>query len=95
MRGYFGIGAEGISKPMNVGSLLRTSHAFGASFFFTVGTSVDVQEMGASDTSGAFGHIPFYDFKDADSLLLPSNTALIAVESDVAGVVFESSWRTL
>lgn len=92
MRGYFGIGAEGISKPMNVGSLLRTSHAFGASFFFTVGTSVDVQEMGASDTSGAFGHIPFYDFKDADSLLLPSNTALIAVEL-IEGAVDLPSFR--
>ena len=31
-RGYFGIGAEGISKPMNLGALMRTAHAFGASF---------------------------------------------------------------
>ena len=31
MRGYFGIGVEGISKPMNLGSLFRTAHAFGAS----------------------------------------------------------------
>ncbi len=36
MRGYFGIGAEGISKAMNVGSLFRSAHAFGASFMFTV-----------------------------------------------------------
>ena len=36
MRGYFGIGVEGISKPMNLGNLLRSAHAFGASFFFTV-----------------------------------------------------------
>src|SRR3546814_8737917 len=34
MRGYFAIGAEGISKPMNLGSLMRSAHAFGASFFF-------------------------------------------------------------
>ena len=32
MRGYFGIGVEGISKPMNMGSLIRSGHAFGASF---------------------------------------------------------------
>ncbi|MEZ0224265.1 MAG: RNA methyltransferase [Alphaproteobacteria bacterium] len=80
MRGYFGIGVEGISKPMNVGNLLRSAHAFGASFFFTVHTSVDVDAMRESDTSGAFGHIPFYDFDSPKSLLLPKNTALVAVE---------------
>ena len=36
MRGYFGIGAEGISKPMNLGNLIRSAHAFGASFVFLV-----------------------------------------------------------
>ena len=36
MRGYFGIGVEGISKTMNVGNLFRTAHAFGASFVFTI-----------------------------------------------------------
>ena len=36
MRGYFGIGVEGISKAMNLGNLMRSAHAFGASFFFTV-----------------------------------------------------------
>ena len=37
MRGYFGIGIEGVSKPMNLGSLMRTAHAFGASFCFAIG----------------------------------------------------------
>jgi tRNA G18 (ribose-2'-O)-methylase SpoU len=27
MKGYFGIGVEGISKAMNVGTLFRTAHA--------------------------------------------------------------------
>ena len=36
MRGYFGIGAEEISKPINLGALMRTANAFGASFFFTI-----------------------------------------------------------
>ena len=35
MRGYFGIGVEGISKSFNVGNLFRSAHAFGASFVFT------------------------------------------------------------
>ena len=36
MRGYFGIGVEGINKPFNVGNLFRSAHAFGVSFVFTV-----------------------------------------------------------
>ena len=36
MRGYFAVGTDGLSKPMNLGNLLRISHAFGASFFFTI-----------------------------------------------------------
>ena len=32
MRGYFGIGVEGVSKPMNAGNLFRTAHGFGAGF---------------------------------------------------------------
>ena len=80
MRGYFGIGVEGISKPMNVGNLLRSAHSFGASFFFTVDPVVDVEGMRDSDTSDAFGHIPFYNFKSPADLLLPRQTALVAVE---------------
>ena len=35
MRGYFAVGAEGLSKAMNFGTLMRSAHGFGASFFFT------------------------------------------------------------
>jgi len=80
MRGYFGIGVEAISKPLNVGNLLRSAHSFGASFFFTINTSVDVREMAVSDTSGAFDHIPFYDFKSPADMIVPRNTSLVAVE---------------
>ena len=62
-RGYFGIGVESISKPMNVGNLLRSAHSFGASFFFTISPAVDLKSMRESDTSGAFDHIPFYNFQ--------------------------------
>ncbi len=80
MRGYFGIGVEGISKPMNVGNLLRTAHSFGASFFFTVDPAVDLDKMRASDTSGAFDHVPFYNFDKPADLLLPRQTSLVAIE---------------
>lgn len=79
-RGYFGIGVEGISKPMNVGNLLRSAHSFGASFFFTINSPIDLHGMRASDTSGAFGHVPFYTFNSVPELVMPQNTALVAVE---------------
>ena len=36
MRGYFGVGVEGVSKPFNIGNLMRSAHAFGAGFVFTI-----------------------------------------------------------
>jgi tRNA G18 (ribose-2'-O)-methylase SpoU len=79
-RGFFGIGVEGISKPMNVGNLLRSAHSFGASFFFTIATPIDLYGMRASDTSDAFGHLPFYNFARHEDIVLPQNTAMVAVE---------------
>ncbi len=80
MRGYFGIGVEGISKAMNVGSIFRTAHAFDASFVFTVAAEYCQAEGGKSDTSDAPAHMPFYSFPDASSLVLPKNCSLIGVE---------------
>jgi hypothetical protein len=36
-RSYFAIGIEGGSNAVNLGNLLRSAHAFGASFMFTIG----------------------------------------------------------
>ena len=58
-RGYFAIGVEGISKPVNLGNLLRSAHAFGASFVFTIGADPRALEM-RSDTSRAETHVPLY-----------------------------------
>lgn len=80
MRGYFGIGAEGITKPLNVGNLLRSAHSFGASFFFTVNPQADIKGMRVSDTSGAFDHIPFYSFKKPADIILPHKTSIVGVE---------------
>ena len=38
-RGYFAVGAERISKSLNVGNLMRSAHGFGPSFTFTVGAT--------------------------------------------------------
>jgi len=80
MRGYFGIGVEGISKPMNVGSIMRSAHAFGASFVFTVDAAYPKGEGGKSDTSGAPDHVPLYEFPSLADLLLPRDCALVGVE---------------
>ncbi|WP_025899947.1 RNA methyltransferase [Sneathiella glossodoripedis] len=78
-RGYFGIGIEGVSKPMNAGNLFRTAHAFGASFVFTIGAEYSVRKA-RSDTSVAPKNIPWYDFDSVDDLRLPNLCKLVGVE---------------
>ena len=80
MRGYFGIGVEGISKSMNVGSIFRTAHAFEAEFVFTIGANYSLKEGKKSDTTGAHNHIPFYQFDGLNEMILPKNCALVGVE---------------
>lgn len=80
MRGFFGIGIESVSKPLNAGNLLRSAHSFGASFFYTVNPHIDIEEMRVSDTSEAFQHLPFYSFEKPADLLLPKGAQLVAVE---------------
>ena len=79
MRGYFGIGAEGISKPMNLGNLIRSAHAFGASFVFLVDAHYTVNSA-LSDTSQAEKQVPLYRFESVDQLVLPKACTLIGVE---------------
>jgi tRNA G18 (ribose-2'-O)-methylase SpoU len=80
MRGYFGIGVDGISKPMNLGAVTRTAHAFGASFVFTVAPAAPMREINLADTSSSAANMPFYKFDTAEDLLLPKGCALIGVE---------------
>jgi tRNA G18 (ribose-2'-O)-methylase SpoU len=80
MRGYFGVGVEGISKEGNLGNLVRSTHAFGGSFFFTVATPLDVDEVRMSDTSGAFDHVPFHEYASVEELSLPQGCQLVGVE---------------
>ncbi len=90
MRGYFAIGAENISKPMNLGNLIRSAHAFGASFFFTIAPVFAVREVRLSDTSDAAKHLPLYTYDAVDDLTLPRGCALIGVELSDAAVELPS-----
>ena len=86
MRGYFGVGAERISKPMNLGAILRTAHAFGASFAFSVRAHHRLNEINLSDTAKSVSHLPYYPWRDLSEMRLPQGCQLVGVELDDAAV---------
>ncbi len=79
MRGYFGVGVERLSKPMNAGNLFRSAHAFGASFIFTVESRLSLADT-RSDTSEAWKQLPFYRFETAETMTLPKGCAVVGIE---------------
>lgn len=79
MRGYFAIGVEGISKPMNVGNLFRSAYAFGASFVFTLNADQRALNM-PSDTGRSSHHMPAYEWRDLSEMALPDRCQLVGVE---------------
>lgn len=80
MRGYFGVGVEGISKEHNLGNLVRSAHAFGASFFFVIRPEIDVNAVRVTDTSGAFDHMPFHVWDSVENMDLPEGCQLVGIE---------------
>lgn len=80
LRGYFGIGVESISKPMNMGALMRTAHAFGASFTFSVDAAKAIRQMHNADTSKSSAHVPFYPWATIDDMALPKGCLLVGIE---------------
>ncbi len=80
MSGYFGIGVQGLSKPMNAGSLFRTANAFDASFVFTVGAEYRLADGQRADTSRTSRSLPHYDWAGLDDMVLPRGCPLIGVE---------------
>lgn len=81
MRGYFGIGVEGLSKPMNAGNLFRSAHAFGASFIFTIAAETGYGgRVRHADTSFAPNAVPLNEFAGVDDLALPTGCRLVGVE---------------
>ncbi len=78
-RGYFGIGAERISKSLNLGNLMRSAHGFGASFTFTIGATYQALEA-AADTSKGRKHVPHFNWASLDDLALPQGCKLVGIE---------------
>ncbi len=78
-RGYFAIGAERMSKVLNLGNLMRSAHGFGAAFTFTVGAQYRKDEAFA-DTSKSRTHLPHYDWPALDAMALPQGCVLVGIE---------------
>lgn len=78
-RGYFAIGAERSSKALNLGNLMRSAHAFGASFTFTIGAQYQALEARA-DTSKGHWHLPHYNWLNPSEMVLPKGCKLVGIE---------------
>lgn len=80
-RGYWGFGVYHPKWEVNIGTLWRSAHAFGASFLFTVGRRYSGQN---ADTTKAWRHVPLWHFDTIESLVanLPYSCPLIGVELD-------------
>ena len=78
-RGYYGIGIYHTKTEVNIGTLWRSAHNFGAAFIFTIGKRYKHQ---SSDTTKAWKTIPLYDYKSFDefSLSIPYGCQMIAIE---------------
>ncbi len=78
-KGYFGVGVEGLSKPMNAGNLFRTAHAFGASFVFTIDAETRVKKV-LSDTSAVPKNVPWFEYDSLAEMNLPNKCKIVGVE---------------
>jgi tRNA G18 (ribose-2'-O)-methylase SpoU len=74
-----------------MGNLLRSAHAFGAKFFFTIGAHPRAFEA-KSDTSKAVHHLPVYHWANADEMTLPLRCKLVGVEL-IEGAIDLPSFR--
>lgn len=59
----FAIGVDHPKKEVNIGTLWRSAHAFGAALIFTVGARYEPR-LQPGDTVKAWRHIPLLRFKD-------------------------------
>lgn len=80
MRGYFGLGAEKISKAHNLGAIWRTGHAFGSSFLFTIDSPLEGRDINQTDTSSSFKSVPMFEYDSWDDFKLPKGCMLVGVE---------------
>jgi tRNA G18 (ribose-2'-O)-methylase SpoU len=78
-RGFYGIGIWQHMHESNVGGLMRSAYAFGASFVFTIGRRY---HRTAADTPNTPRQLPLFHFADLDDCRghLPLACPLVGVE---------------
>lgn len=79
MRGFFGIGIYHPKNKINIGTLWRSAHIFGAAMLFTIGHRYKKQ---ASDTMDSRRHVPMHEYSDFEDFKshLPYDCRIVAVE---------------
>jgi len=80
---YYGIGIIHYKNAVNVGTLLRSCYAFGASFAFTIGRRYCRQ---SSDTVNAWLYMPIYNYPTCEDFVryIPFQCQVIGVEMGAA-----------
>lgn len=78
-KGYFGIGIFNPRYDINVSSLFRGAHAFGADFLYTIGSKY---EKTKADTGDVTKHIPYFHYENEEEFVkgLPAGAELVSVE---------------
>jgi len=89
-RGYFGIGIEEVSKPGNMGNLIRSAHAFGASFVFTIQPGFSKRELMKADTSATFDTLPYFQYDRHEDMHMPLGCQLVVIELTDAAIALPS-----
>ncbi|MEN2991585.1 TrmH family RNA methyltransferase [Tistrella sp. BH-R2-4] len=84
MRGFFAIGLEAVTRPMNAGTLFRAAHAFGAAYAFAISDAGLTRKAAQADTSTSNRHLPFFRLPAIEGLMLPDRAMLIGIEIDDA-----------
>lgn len=77
-RGYVGIGVYDSKYETNLGTLIRSAHAMGGTFVFTIGRRYESQPSAV----GQDRHIPVFNFDSIESLstAMPAEADLVCVE---------------
>lgn len=65
---------------MNLGNLIRSTHSFGGSFFFTIAPVFNARQVKNADTSDAAKTMPLYTYDTVDEVMLPRGCSLVGVE---------------
>jgi len=82
---YFGIGIENCKTEVNLGTLWRSAHAYGAAFIFIIGRRYYKQ---SSDTTKAWRQIPLYQYEKFSDFYenIPHDCMLVGIETAAAAV---------